>query len=351
MNKFITYLCLLVCFIQNVNAKEYEGIYEDFALDLVFPEHRRSSDAVYAIVRKDVDKFYDLLPSRFQYNEDEFVRNSLNYISYSDGINLILSSFPVYAIDKSFKKETGFPNYPNGYSFKNRIDYLALMQFNFNEEKFEYSHYPVRRGDYLDFIGIKPHQCLVAKSMALQDINLDGIPEVFIFGGGGGHSRAYRGAGMNRWMDFYIFSLKGLKPIFYSRAKFESYAHNDNLEYIPGEVGGVRYQSVTMSGFYLDSAKRNEVKQGIQTEARYFFGDFNKDDVLDIIVWDQRHLSRKVDDPKKGYYLDEEQFLFYSNQSGGFKSLDLPKEEIRNMLKEHGLSWEKGFPKKGVECK
>jgi len=106
-----------------------------------------------------------------------------------------------------------------------------------------------------------------------------------------------------------------------------------------------------MSSFYLDSTKRNEIKQGIQTEARYFFGDFNKDDVLDIIVWDQWQLSRKLDDPKKGYYLDDEQFMFYSNQSGGFKDLGLEKEDIKNILSENNLSWENGFPQKDISCK
>jgi len=317
----------------------------------LYPESIWASNAVYYQVEKDVTAFYSLLPKRLQHGEKYFLRNSLSYLPYADETNLILSNVPVYELDKTFNKVHEFPDYPNSYSYKHNMSYHALMLFDVSNNKFNYSKYPIRHGPYLDYTKVQPYKCLVEKSMALQDIDLDGIPEVFIFGGGGGHSRAYRGEGMNRWMDFYIFTLNGLKPIFYSRAKFESYAHNDNLEYIPGEVNGVKYQSVTMPSFYLDSSGRNEIKQGIQTEARYFFGDFNKDDVLDIIVWDQWRLSRKLDDPKKGYYLDDEQFIFYSNQSGGFKDLGLAKEDIKNILSENDLSWEKGFPQKDIACK
>ncbi|MCU7843298.1 MAG: hypothetical protein KZQ93_05610 [Candidatus Thiodiazotropha sp. (ex Monitilora ramsayi)] len=351
MRKLITFLILFVSLMQSLSAKEYEGKYENFNLDFFYPENRWASNAVYYQVEKNATGFYDLLPKKLQHGEKYFIRKSLSYLPYADETNLILSNMSVYELDKTFNKEYQFPDYPNSYSYKHNMSYHALMLFDVSNNKFSYSKYPIRHGPYLDYTRVQPYKCLVEKSMSLQDIDLDGIPEVFVFGGGGGHSRAYRGAGMNRWMDFYIFSLKGLKPIFYSRAKFESYAHNDNLEYIPGEVDGVKYQSVTMPGFYLDSAKRDEIKQGIQTEARYFFGDFNKDDVLDVIVWDQWHLSRKVDDPKKGYYLDNEQYLFYSNQSSGFKDLGLSKEEIKNILKDNELTWGKGFPQKDIACK
>lgn len=89
--------------------------------------------------------------------------------------------------------------------------------------------------------------------------------------------------------------------------------------------------------------------QGKRRYAKLFFGDFDEDEKLDILVW-RRYFD--VVPKEEGYgsvnKMSQEAFAHYEEASPSYEKQPISNEEGHALLKEHNWGWFDGFPSKNL---
>lgn len=83
--------------------------------------------------------------------------------------------------------------------------------------------------------------------------------------------------------------------------------------------------------------------------AKLFFGDFDKNNKLDVLIWKRQYKSKNnVGGNKPGYEFESNGFMHYeeNNSSSGFDKLVVDEIRAMDILKKNNLSWKKGWPNK-----
>lgn len=87
--------------------------------------------------------------------------------------------------------------------------------------------------------------------------------------------------------------------------------------------------------------------EGRKRYAKLFISDFDKNNKLDILVWNREYASAKRNDAeRKGFYLDKQWFELYeeNRSSDGFNEKALSVGAGNALLAEHDLEWNDGCP-------
>jgi hypothetical protein len=201
--------------------------------------------------------------------------------------------------------------------------------------------------------GFPIYGCYVESPFVAADLNLDGVPELFVFGGLG-MTGGDAGSTVAR-TSLYIFNVSLDKPlqIFKSEITYEEYETETRVLTQLGAHSP--YQSFSTAYLNEDgtigSVLRYPFKepiQGIRRYAKLYFKDFNKNGKLDILVWRREYKSRLNTDPIKGYKLSRVTYQLYEESTAGFVEQPIQAPLAEKYLKDNNLTWRKGFPWKNL---
>ncbi len=199
------------------------------------------------------------------------------------------------------------------------------------------------QGGYVAREGYPIYGCHVGNPFSAADLNLDGIPELFVIGGVGDYWGPEEG-GIVAMTSLYIFDTKSFsqpKKLFKVELSNEAYSPKDVF---PGKS---EYQSYSISKLGNDGVTKRAkpFEQGLRRYSKLYFKDFDENDKLDILVWQREYKARLNSDLVKGYQLADMKFKRYEESSTGYveKSVDIKVAE--QYLKDHDLTWRKGYPR------
>ncbi len=178
--------------------------------------------------------------------------------------------------------------------------------------------------------------CLLEHPLRYSDLDLDGKKELIVLLGG------------STTTEFIIFSTD-LKKVVFSAPVVINHAFTPGPEEIevlwPDYGAPDDYQ-------YLSDLKGGSpppMEMGISSFAKLFFGDFNNDNVFDIVVWRKYFESRKISDPIKGFEKKNELLIHYQVVNGDYKKQPTDQTTVKSWLTTHNQTWKKGYPNNS-EC-
>ena len=194
--------------------------------------------------------------------------------------------------------------------------------------------------------------CNVSNPIRTVDLNLDGGSEVIFIGGFGDMRSDMADAGVTKTFETTISIYDPSRTpsrIFYQELSYENYF--DGMEkYFPD----VKSDYQTMTPYVLTSSGQTrlvwhedrDAQPPISTRrfSKIYFRDFDKNDKLDILVWQREYISRLKSDPVKGLELSKAIFKLYEESSQGFVEKVITQDVAEKYMEEYGLTWRNGYP-------
>jgi hypothetical protein len=91
----------------------------------------------------------------------------------------------------------------------------------------------------------------------------------------------------------------------------------------------------------------NDPDRGIKLYSKMFVKDFNKNDRLDILIWQREYGSRRRDETGKDWKLISNRFEWYEEANDGSHFTEKPISEVQGTawLKQYELNWKDGYPR------
>lgn len=193
---------------------------------------------------------------------------------------------------------------------------------------------------------VEVYGCLQGYPTVLADINGDDIDDLIFVGGSGSLSLPNDEIIADTQLVFFVGKN-------FEQELLSIELHEEHFNFYFKE-GGNRYQVVRdqinqrikdMGGpkEFIRGTPEN-VRPGYRTFAKVYFGDFDEDDVHSILVWRRHYLSRKKNDPIKGFEFDHEEFEFYDIQGTRVSTKAINNKRGHSILDKHQLTWNDGFP-------
>ncbi len=180
--------------------------------------------------------------------------------------------------------------------------------------------------------------CLAQHPLRYGDLNLDGQQELVLLTG----SDSEPGFS-DRHLDFSVFSSQSHTVVFSARLAREDIGEPLSSDFASQPEGG-KYPQI---GSIFDA--RSPGHAAMRTYAKLFFGDFDADNQLDILVWRKRYQSRLKNDPLQGFELKKDLLEHYEFNAGDYKKQPTDQITVKNWLTTHNQTWKKGYPNNS-EC-
>jgi hypothetical protein len=188
--------------------------------------------------------------------------------------------------------------------------------------------------------------CLYQHPLRYGDITQDGSAELVIF------AQDEYGA-----LNASIFSTASKKVIFSVRLATYDAVVNDRLVVADGEeeIASDPLANKLTDGQYLSriAEENTRMVKGIRPAvinfSKLYFGDFDNDDVVDIVSWRKLYNTRLNQDSVKGFELDRNTLIHYKLVDGEYKKQDTESSVVKGGLTTKNLTWQKGYPSKS-EC-
>lgn len=111
----------------------------------------------------------------------------------------------------------------------------------------------------------------------------------------------------------------------------------------PGEEGSYREPEPELPQF-LTGTDAGSTAPAVRIYAKFYIGDFDDDGAEDIVVWRKRYLPNLIENPVKGFYLEEEMFNHYRLTDRSYQLVETDEGVIRSWLVSNNLTWQSGFP-------
>jgi hypothetical protein len=193
--------------------------------------------------------------------------------------------------------------------------------------------------------------CNVANPIRTVDLDLDGNDEV-IFIGGFGVMQLDKND--NDLMKTFATSLIIFDPdtpsirLFEHELSYENFYDNNEYEFHEKMTNYQTSSPYRLSSkgkmVWSESYDREAPSPGIRRFSKLYFKDFDKNDKLDILVWQREYISRLKSDPLKGLKLNKVTFKLYEESEQGFVEKNIAQEVAEQYMDEYGLTWRDGYP-------
>lgn len=196
--------------------------------------------------------------------------------------------------------------------------------------------------------------CQLDKPFRYQDLNFDGVSEFVFIGGVGQFYRDQNGVGIDTGVRttvrIFDISKNYPKQMFYADLSAESFG----MEYFfeENEVADPGYQSFTTRCVRKEGCdgKPNVARPGERLYRKLYFGDYDKDNKLDLVVWTKEYKSRKKGSETTGYELLNDEYEMYHLHGDEFVKVPSTIGEVKGIIESQGLTWRAGWPSRN-ECK
>lgn len=178
--------------------------------------------------------------------------------------------------------------------------------------------------------------CLLKSPLRYGDIDGDGEKELVIFMGRGWQT------------DIHIFSTSIKKTIFSANL-------NVNHAFIPDakELENIypTYGKPNHPQYLSDWVNGNPppLEIGFRSFGKIFLDDIDGDETKDIVLWRKYFVSKKIEDPIKGFDKKSDTYIHYKLIDGEYKKQSTEQNVVKGWLEAKNLTWQKGYPSKS-EC-
>ncbi len=170
--------------------------------------------------------------------------------------------------------------------------------------------------------------CLAKYPLRYGDLDLDSKKELVLIIGG----------------DFVVFSTDLKKVIFGANMlhadEITDPQRTQELRNIHG-TNSTTPQFIAYSGTQIGIDKIYPAERAF---AKLFFGDFNNDNVFDIVVWRKLFESRLLTDPVQGFNKVGDLFVHYQVVNGEYKKQPTDQATAKSWLTTNNQTWKKGYP-------
>ncbi len=173
--------------------------------------------------------------------------------------------------------------------------------------------------------------CLLEHPLRYSDLDLDGKKELVLLLGG---------SSTTEWV---VFSTE-LKKVIFSSILVANHAFQPSAETIEriypeyGKPSDFQYLSD------LSNGNPPPMEMGVRSFAKLFFGDFNNDNVFDIVVWRKYFESRVRADAIQGFEKKNELLVHYQIVNGEYKKQPTDQTTAKSWLTTNNQTWKKGYP-------
>lgn len=148
--------------------------------------------------------------------------------------------------------------------------------------------------------------------------------------------------------DMHIFSEPLKKTIFsanlnVNHAFIPSSEDIENLYPTYGKPQNPQYLSDWVNG------NPPPLENGFRSFGKIFLDDLDSDETKDIVLWRKYFVSKKIEDPIKGFEKIRDTFIHYKLIDGEYKKQPTEQAVVKGWLEAKNLTWQKGYPSKS-EC-
>lgn len=182
--------------------------------------------------------------------------------------------------------------------------------------------------------------CLINYRVFAQDIDLDGLEEIFWFYGNVYESpKLYKTSEyLTRYeIDLHIYSGETLENIISTDFVEENYKSEQNKD------SPVSYQA---SAFPDNNVPYKERDPSYRHLAKLYVADLDEDGLINVLIWRRDYESRLKTDPVKGFKFVQESFSHWEETKlHQFEKQQINNEQGEKWLLDNGLTWKDGFPK------
>lgn len=178
--------------------------------------------------------------------------------------------------------------------------------------------------------------CFLKNPVRYGDIDKNGQTDLIIFMGRGWQT------------DMHLFSSNSKKTIFsanlsINHAFIPSAEDIENIYPSYGKPQNPQYLSDWVNG------SPPPLEEGFRSFGKIFLEDFDDDEIKEILLWRKYFVSKKLEDPIKGFEKIRDTFIHYKLIDGEYKKQPTEQDEIKSWLAAKNLTWQKGYPSKS-EC-
>ena len=173
--------------------------------------------------------------------------------------------------------------------------------------------------------------CLLKAPLRYGDIDENNQNELVVFMGRGWQT------------DLHIFSTSIKKTIFsanlnVNHAFIPDAQELENIYPTYGKPQNPQYLSDWVNG------NPPPLENGFRSFGKIFLGDFDNDEAKDIVLWRKYFLSKKIEDPIKGFEKKSDAYVHYKLIDGEYKKQSTEQSVIKGWLEAKNLTWQKGYP-------
>lgn len=170
--------------------------------------------------------------------------------------------------------------------------------------------------------------------------------EIFVVSGSGHRTDNIAGSGVRDHLKLHVYGGKQYNKLFDLRLMAVNYRPFD-----PDKPAKDYY--FPQSDFGKIAEVESKVGEGRKLYSKLFIQDFNKNDRLDILVWQREYKSRPIKPGvKPGFDLDRSEFTWYEEnvQGNGFDIKTISIDQAEVWLSDNKLTWKEGWPNENL-CK
>lgn len=267
-----------------------------------------------------------------------------SYVEFAPSHYFALLALDAFAADAKIRERVTNCRYPNKAEGSEQCYWYVLGVINAEENTLVRLDTPqlaeVGTQGLVGGLGMNlggGYGCYAANATMAADLNLDGEQEL-IFVGGTGLVMADE---VDSTVSLMIYS--GTKQILRTKLSEE--------KYIPDGQSAVYRVTRDKLGYYLEPGGEvgtpENLRPALRSFAKLYFGDFDGNERLDILVWRRNYQSRKKTDIA-GFEFVGQEFEWHEEGQGGFVKKSVSAEQIAAVQEKYGLTWKKGFPNKNL---
>jgi len=196
---------------------------------------------------------------------------------------------------------------------------------------------PIGRGGY-DYYG-----CIDEQPLFKANIMGGDQEELFVITGAGHHTDNIQGAGVGDHLKLHVYGgtqYDKLFEVMLMAVNYKPYKQDAPAKDYYFSKSDLSSENVAIKG---------ESGEGRKLYSKLFIQDFNKNDRLDVLIWQREYKSRPIkSDNKPGFDLARNEFIWYeeNSQGTGFDLQAVTAQQAEAWLTENNLTWKKGWPDK-----
>ncbi|MGH8372327.1 MAG: hypothetical protein ACRETO_06315 [Gammaproteobacteria bacterium] len=142
--------------------------------------------------------------------------------------------------------------------------------------------------------------------------------------------------GVESWIDLNIFRTTDFKNVLKARLQYDNYTSVTYARELNSAFSSLKFGE-------RHRPLRNPPVPGERDSSKLFYGDFEHDGTLDVLLWKRTYQD------KSNWELKSEDYKIYKlTDDSEFIEDSVATAKVQQIIKENDLTWDSGFPNNGT---